>query len=70
MKSIGLKVSFKTASRPSIPSVDKISSGSLPSGNNTILTSKPCNVSKSVHPDIDLMKHAIEKNDYQGVVDC
>ena len=48
MKSIGLKVSFKTASSPSIPSVDKISSGSLPSGNNTILTSKPCAVSKSL----------------------
>ena len=27
-------------------------------------------IETAVHPDIDLMKHAIEKNDYQGVVDC
>ena len=27
-------------------------------------------IETAVHPDIDLMKHAIEKNDYQGVVNC
>ena len=27
-------------------------------------------IETAVHPDIDLMKHAIEKNDYKGVVDC